>query len=147
MRTIDRIILHSTATKEGQYFDVNDIREWHINRGFTNVGYHYVIKLDGTIEDGRDIRSIGAHCKNYNANSIGVVYVGGTDREGKAKDTRTKEQKESLLKLIDELMIAYDLDIDDVYCHYQLGKTLCPSFSIEEFKKEYIQWKDLNITN
>ena len=134
MRDINKIILHCSATQEGKDFDVEDIREWHKQRNFIDVGYHYVIKLDGTIQDGRDIRSIGAHCKGYNANSIGIVYVGGVDDNNKPKDTRTNEQKESLYQLIDELLIAYDLDIDDVYCHYQLGKTLCPSFKIETFK-------------
>ena len=141
MRDINKIILHCSATQEGKDFDVNDIREWHKQRNFIDVGYHYVIKLDGTIEDGRDIRSIGAHCKGYNANSIGIVYVGGLDSEGKGKDTRTKEQKESLFNLIDDLLIAYDLDIDDVYCHYQFAKKLCPCFKIEEFKEEYLNHK------
>ena len=63
MRDINKIILHCSATKEGQEFDVNDIRDWHKQRGFTDVGYHYVIKLDGTIQEGRNIRTIGAHCK------------------------------------------------------------------------------------
>ena len=72
-----------------------------------------------------------------------MVYVilDGLDENGKGKDTRTKEQKESLLNLIDELLIAYDLDIDDVYCHYQFAKKLCPCFSIEEFKEEYLNRK------
>lgn len=141
MRDINKIILHCSATQEGKDFDVNDIREWHKQRNFIDIGYHYVIKLDGTIEDGRDIRSIGAHCKGYNANSIGIVYVGGLDSEGKGKDTRTKEQKESLFNLIDDLLIAYDLTIDDVYCHYQFAKKLCPCFKIEEFKEEYLNHK------
>lgn len=144
MRTINKIILHSTATKEGKDYNSNDIRQWHINRGWTDIGYHYVIKLDGTIQEGRDIRQFGAHTKNHNYNSIGIVYVGGVDNELKPKDTRTIEQKESLYQLIDELLMAYDLDIDDVYCHYQLGKTLCPSFKIETFKEEYNEWKRNN---
>ncbi len=141
MRDINKIILHCSATQEGKDFDVNDIKEWHLQRGFTDVGYHYIIKLNGEIQEGRDIRTIGAHCKGYNYGSIGIVYIGGLDKEGKGKDTRTKEQKESLLNLIDELMIAYDLTIDDVYCHYQFAKKLCPCFSIENFKEEYLNFK------
>jgi len=73
-----------------------------------------------------------------------LVYVilDGLDENGKGKDTRTKEQKESLLNLIDELLIAYDLDIDDVYCHYQFAKKLCPCFKIEDFKNEYLNFKN-----
>lgn len=141
MRAINKIILHCSATQEGKDFDVEDIREWHLQRGFTDVGYHYVIKLDGTIQDGRDIRSIGAHCKGQNYGSISICYVGGLDKEGKGKDTRTNEQKESLLNLIDDLLLAYDLTIDDVYCHYQFAKKLCPCFKIEEFKEEYLNHK------
>ena len=98
MRDINKIILHCSATSEGKDFDVNDIREWHLQRGFTDVGYHYVIKLDGTIQDGRDIRTIGAHCKGYNYGSVGIVYVGGLDEEGKGKDTRTNEKKRIVIK-------------------------------------------------
>lgn len=75
--------------------------------------------------------------------TVVLVYVilDGLDENGKGKDTRTKEQKESLLNLIDELLIAYDLDIDDVYCHYQFAKKLCPCFRIEDFKEEYLNFK------
>lgn len=141
MRNINKIILHCSATKEGKDFDIEDIREWHKQRNFIDVGYHYVIKLDGTIQDGRDIRTIGAHCKGQNYGSIGICYIGGLDYEGKGKDTRTKEQKESLLILIDELLDAYYLTIDDVYCHYQFAKKLCPCFLIEDFKEEYLNYK------
>lgn len=139
MRDINKIILHCSATKEGQEFNVNDIRDWHKQRGFTDVGYHYIILLDGTIQEGRDIRTIGAHCKGLNYGSIGICYIGGLDENGKGKDTRTQEQKESLLKLIDELLITYDLSIDNVFCHYQFAKKLCPCFRIEDFKKEYLK--------
>ena len=141
MRDINKIILHCSATQEGKDFNVEDIREWHLQRGFTDVGYHYVIKLDGTIQDGRNIRSIGAHCKGQNYGSIGICYIGGLDKEGKGKDTRTKEQKESLFNLIDDLLIAYDLTIEDVYCHYQFAKKLCPCFLIQDFKEEYLNFK------
>lgn len=142
MRDINKIILHCSATKEGKDFDVNDIREWHIQQNFVDVGYHYVIKIDGTIQDGRNIRTIGAHCKGQNYGSIGICYIGGLDSNANGKDTRTKEQKESLYELIDELLIAYDLTIDDVYCHYQFAKKLCPCFKIEDFKEEYLSWKN-----
>lgn len=142
MRDINKIILHCSATKEGKDFDVNDIREWHIQQNFVDVGYHYVIKIDGTIQDGRNIRTTGAHCKGQNYGSIGICYIGGLDSNGNGKDTRTKEQQESLYSLIDELLIAYDLTIDDVYCHYQFAKKLCPCFKIEDFKEEYLSWKN-----
>lgn len=141
MREINKIILHCSATKEGQYYDKTHIKQWHLQRGFTDIGYHYIILLDGSIQDARDIRTIGAHCKGQNAKSIGICYIGGLDSNGNGKDTRTEEQRQSLFNLIDDLLIAYDLTIDDVYCHYQFAKKLCPCFKIEEFKDDFIQWK------
>lgn len=141
MRQINKIILHCSATKEGQEYDREDIKEWHLQRGFTDIGYHYVITLDGTIQEGRDIRTIGAHCSGHNTGSIGICYIGGLDENGKGKDTRTTEQRQSLFQLVDELLLAYDLTIEDVYCHYQFAKKLCPCFPIEQFRLEYMRFK------
>ena len=89
MRYINEIILHCTATKEGIDFNATDIDRWHKERGFKKIGYHYVIRLDGTIEEGRPLEEMGAHATGHNAHSIGIVYVGGLDKKGKSKDTRT----------------------------------------------------------
>ena len=103
MRRIDKIIVHCSATKEGQEFDVEDIRRWHVDgNGWKDVGYHYVIKLDGQIQFGRPLERAGAHAKGHNETSIGICYIGGLDGEGQPCDTRTSEQDESL-----ELLIAY----------------------------------------
>lgn len=90
-------------------FRAKDIDRWHRERGFNEIGYHYVIDLDGTIEQGRAIEKIGAHCKGYNANSIGVCYIGGLDEDGRPCDTRTNEQKESLLILLETLSSRYHI--------------------------------------
>ena len=74
-RYINEIIVHCTATQEGREVTVSEIRQWHKARGFSDIGYHYVIHLDGTMELGRDVDISGAHCTNHNAHSIGVVYV------------------------------------------------------------------------
>lgn len=107
MRKINLIVVHCSATKEGKDFDVNDIRRMHLQRGFVNVGYHFVIKLDGLIQNGRPISQVGAHVKGYNANSIGVCYIGGLDANGKPKDTRTVAQKAALIQLLRELKSRY----------------------------------------
>ena len=87
MRKINKIILHCSATPEGREHNVEDIRRWHLRRGFSDIGYHYLIHLDGTIEVGRPIEKRGAHCSGQNRNSIGICYVGGMDKEmKKAKD-------------------------------------------------------------
>ena len=81
-RDIREIILHCSATKQGDDFSAGDIRRWHLQRGFNDIGYHFVVRLDGTVERGRDINLTGAHCLNHNRRSIGICYVGGLDRAG-----------------------------------------------------------------
>ena len=107
MRRIDNIVIHCTATKEGKYFDVSDVDNWHKQRGFRCIGYHYLILLDGSIQVGRNEEEVGAHVKGFNKHSIGISYVGGLDKNGKSKDTRTDNQKKSLLSLLSELKEKY----------------------------------------
>lgn len=107
----DAIIIHCSATREGQNIGVKEITAMHKQRGFSTIGYHKVIRLDGTIENGRPIDQVGAHCStkgfsgaSYNYHSIGICYVGGIDASGKPKDTRTEAQKKALRELVSELM-------------------------------------------
>ena len=135
MRKIDKIILHCSGTPELKDFDVEDIRDWHVNgNNWSDVGYHFIIKLDGTIQDGRPIKKIGAHVKGKNRSSIGICYIGGMNRDmTNWEDTRTKKQKESLLLLINDLKKRFPNTI--VYGHKDFtNKKLCPSF---DAKKEY----------
>ena len=106
MRYINSIIVHCSATPEGADYSASDIRAWHRSRGWRDIGYHYVIKLDGTIERGRPISQPGAHCYGHNAHSIGVCYIGGI-KDDHSADTRTMAQKQSLLKLITKLTQMY----------------------------------------
>jgi len=106
-RTITDIILHCTATPEGKAVTVAAIRAGHLARGFSDIGYHYIIDLDGTIRKGRDESKIGAHCTGHNAHSIGISYVGGLDKDGNPKDTRTPEQKAAMARLVKELLRRY----------------------------------------
>jgi len=71
------IIIHCSATPEGRDYTVEDIRRWHLNRGFKDIGYHFVIYRDGSIHVGRAKDLVGAHCEGHNAISIGVCYIGG----------------------------------------------------------------------
>jgi N-acetylmuramoyl-L-alanine amidase len=97
MRKINKIILHCTATPEGRHTTVEDIRRWHKAQGWSDIGYHYVVYLDGSVHEGRPVDIVGAHTKGHNTGSISVVYVGGIDKMNlKPKDTRTEEQKEAL---------------------------------------------------
>ena len=134
MRSIDKIIVHCSATREGHHVTVQQIRQWHLQRNFADIGYHYVIYLDGTFHKGRPLEKAGAHCKGYNAHSIGICYVGGLDRQGKPKDTRTAAQKAALLSLIRELRQRFPRAT--VHGHREFANKACPCF---DAKKEYSQ--------
>ena len=108
MRSIKEIIVHCTASAEGQGMTVKQIDNIHRtqNHWARGIGYHKVIYLDGSIHDGRPIEMMGAHCSEngHNRYSIGVAYVGGCAKDGKTpKDTRTPEQKMALAKILEEL--------------------------------------------
>lgn len=136
MRKISEIILHCSATREGKAFTASDIDRWHRERGWKGCGYHYVITLDGKVEQGRPEQVAGAHCTGRNSESIGVCYIGGCDMVGKSKDTRTPEQKKAMVTLVRQLMQAHGIGIEDVHCHNEFSSKACPSFSIEKFRKE-----------
>jgi len=132
MRKINKIILHCTATPEGRHHDVADIRRWHLKRGFNDIGYHYLIHIDGTIEEGRPLNKQGAHCSGQNIGSIGICYVGGMSKDmKKAKDTRTIKQKDSLILLMIQLMYKYNKDMT-IHGHNEFANKACPSFNVQE---------------
>lgn len=130
MRSIDEIIIHCSATPEGRYVDVDTIREWHKQRKFRDIGYHYVIYLDGSVHKGRPVTEMGAHCEGHNRYSIGVCYVGGVDKDMKPKDTRTPEQKESLRNLVTRLKNEYPNAT--VHGHREFAQKACPSFDVQK---------------
>lgn len=149
MRKIDLIVIHCSATKETQNYTFEDCIRDHKARGFTTCGYHRFIRRDGSIHIGRSFDKVGAHVKDYNANSIGICYEGGLDATGKAKDTRTDEQKSSMNLCITEALhyakgevkritghrdLSPDLDGDGVVEPNEFVKQ-CPCFDCEpEFK-------------
>jgi len=127
MRIVKEVIIHCSATREGQQISVDTIRDWHLAKGWNDIGYHFYIDLDGTIHKGRDIDKMGAHCKGHNRNSIGVCYCGGVEADGKTpKDTRTQEQKESLLHVLKTLKAMYPESM--IYSHNEFANKACPSF-------------------
>ncbi len=134
-RTINEIIVHCTATPEGKDYTVDEIRRWHKQRGFSDIGYHYIVHLDGDIEEGRNVDLSGAHCTNHNAHSIGVVYVGGVAKDGKTpKDTRTLDQKAALANLLIDLRRLYPNA--KIHGHSDFANKACPSFDATfEYKR------------
>lgn len=132
-RYIDRIIVHCTATPAGRDVTVEEIDRWHRAQGFDCIGYHYVVYRDGSIHAGRPVEQQGAHCKGYNASSIGVSYVGGIDGRGNPCDTRTPEQRRALRSLLETLCVVYSGA--RVYSHRDFAAKACPCFdATNEYK-------------
>ena len=120
------LIIHCSAVRPDQTSSVAQIDSWHRQRGFhLGVGYHYVIRRDGTIEPGRPEWMVGAHCVNHNAHSIGICYEGGYDARGQPDDTRTPAQKAAMRKLLEELHGRYPRAI--ILGHHDLNRDKpCP---------------------
>jgi len=125
MRLIDKIIIHYSETPSTMDIGVKEIRAWHKQRGFRDVGYHYIIRKDGTIEKGRDIDDVGAHCLGQNNHSIGICYVGGEDEA----DDRTLHQIDSLNVLVASLRNVI-IPEPSVHGHNEFSDKKCPGFNV-----------------
>lgn len=148
-RYINDIIIHCSDSPYMRNDTAADIRRWHTSpppsgRGYKDIGYHYVIDLDGRIERGRLISQPGAHCYGHNAHSIGVCYIGGRDKDGRAADTRTDAQRASMRKLLANLLRMYGCPIHSHH-DYNNQKT-CPNFdAAAEYQNLRQQMLDLRI--
>lgn len=152
MRRIDEIIIHCSDSPEGRNDKAEDIRKWHKQRGFNDIGYHYVIDLDGTVEQGRPIEQAGAHCTGHNAHSIGICYIGGAywrdgvnakgkpikGKDGKTvllpKDTRTVLQRIAMKELVAQLREQFPEAT--VHGHREFANKACPCFDVETLTEQ-----------
>lgn len=133
MRKIELIIMHCSATPEGRNVTVDEVRIWHRQKGWSDIGYHYFIELDGTIRKGRPVGIAGAHARGKNSNSIGICYAGGCDSEMKPKDTRTQQQLISMRTLLVELKQKFPEAT--IHGHNEFSSKACPSFNVQEYLK------------
>jgi len=140
-RRIDEIIVHCTATPEGSPRTLDQIRAQHKAQGWSDIGYHILVTLDGKAHLGRNMDISGAHAEGHNSHSIGVCYVGGLENKPdveykklKAKDTRTPAQKRTLATLLTDLRKLYPTA--KIIGHRNVDKhgKECPSF---DAKTEY----------
>ena len=130
------LIIHCSAVRPDQTSSVAQIDTWHRrdNHWKFGIGYHYVVRRDGTIEPGRPEWMVGAHCKNHNAHSIGICYEGGLNIRGQPDDTRTEAQKVSMRHLLEELHQRYPRAI--IIGHHDLNPLKdCPC--IKDVVHEY----------
>ena len=128
MRKINSIYIHCSDTPNGRDDKMEDIRGWHLAKGWSDVGYHFVIEIDGNIAKGRPVRRMGAHVKSQNPNSIGVCLVG--------RDEFNRNQIESLIKLINDLHEEYGRIA--VLGHYESDSSkTCPNIDMPKFREEW----------
>jgi N-acetylmuramoyl-L-alanine amidase len=129
-RPIDSIIVHCSDSADDQtWIDAAEIGRWHKARGFRTIGYHFVIKKDGTVEIGRALNSAGAHCKGFNLFSVGVCWVGRHDCNPR--------QRAALVKLLKDLLKQFKLSEAQIYghSHFDPNKT-CPNISIPDLRRD-----------
>lgn len=139
MRNIDMIILHCADTKPSMDIGVKEIRKWHVEeRGWRDIGYHWVIRRDGTIERGRPESDTGAHCSGYNSRSIGICLVGGMQQNSsRSEDNFLPCQFESLKKLIADIRARYPYRRLSIHGHDEFADKECPVFSVSKFLSDY----------
>ena len=128
----DTIVIHCTQTPKDMDIDVAKVTEWHTQRGFDTIGYHYLIKRDGTLEKGRDESMVGSHARAVNGTSLGICLIGGSNKSGDWENNFNDEQFETLLSIVKELKDKYN--INKVIGHYEVDDVKkCPSFDVKEW--------------
>jgi N-acetyl-anhydromuramyl-L-alanine amidase AmpD len=127
IKNINKIIIHCSDSDIPAHDDISVIKQWHLARGFEDVGYHFFVKKNGIVQTGRPMHTIGAHCVNQNLTSIGVCVSGKTD----FKVTQFIHTRE----LCEALMDRYKIKEADIYphCHFNKNKT-CPNFNLEKLR-------------
>lgn len=125
------IAIHCSATRPSQNIDANEIGRWHRQRGFAGIGYHYVIKRDGTVERGRPEDTVGAHVSGFNGTSIGICLVGGVSEKDvtKAENNFTPAQFAALKTLIADLRTRYPKARVQGHRDFPGVAKACPSFN------------------
>lgn len=133
----DYIAIHCSATGPKADIGAKDIDKWHRAKGWACIGYHYVIRRNGTVEEGRDEKVIGAHVENWNSVSVGVCMVGGVDADDitKAENNFTKEQFASLKQLLVDLKTRYPKAKIQGHRDFPDVKKACPSFEVKAWLK------------
>ena len=102
--SVKYIVIHCSATRSTRDYTAEQLLRDHKTRGFRTVGYHFYIRRDGSVTQHRKLLEVGAHCRPWNRCSIGICYEGGLDVRGRAKDTRTPEQRSALRLLVHQLL-------------------------------------------
>ena len=136
MRSIRKIVLHYSATRDTHDVSAADIDKWHKRRGWRMIGYHYVVRLSGEVEVGRPEDMVGAHVKGHNHDSIGVCFIGGLKGDSKrGSNTMNAAQEQTVISLLKDLLERYP--DAKLYGHKDLNATQCPGFDVAQWAKEW----------
>ena len=127
----DRIVIHCSATPPKRDIGRVEIDQWHKARGWAGIGYHFVVRRDGTLEYGREVTKLGAHSKGYNARSVAICLVGGVNEASKPESNFTDKQWAALERIVAALRLVWPAA--DVIGHNEVARKACPSFNVQEW--------------
>lgn len=145
MRELNSIFVHCSFTPASMDIGVIEIRKWHTDpkppagtkpvpgvhgNGWSDIGYHFVIRRDGTTEPGRDPAIAGAHAYGHNKDSLGFVLVGGMDEEGNPVCNFTFAQYRALKALGVAMADAFDIPYANIKGHNEVSTKPCPCFDV-----------------
>lgn len=133
MRDINKIIIHCAATRPSTNVGAKEIRQWHVkDNGWSDIGYHGVIRRDGTLESGRSLDTPGAHTSGHNKDSIGICLVGGVKEDGKTPEANfTPEQWATLRRVVLDLRKKHPSAT--IHGHNEFAAKACPSFDVQKW--------------
>ncbi len=134
LKAVDFLVVHASATPETMDIGVEEIRQWHRQRGWLDVGYHKIIRRDGTVEDGRPLDVPGAHARGFNSRSLGICLIGGVESDKKTPESNyTHDQWNALELLITDLKGMFP--DAEVLGHRDLPHVskACPCFDTKEW--------------
>lgn len=135
-KSTDYIIIHCAYTPPSMDIGAKEIDRWHRARGWLSIGYHYVIRRDGTVETGRSEHDAGAHAKGYNQKSIGICLIGGKAEDKDIDETNfTDAQWAELEGTVACLLEKYPNA--KVIGHSEVSSKTCPTFDVQAWFKEH----------
>lgn len=137
MRKITHIVVHCSATKAGLDIGAATIKRWHLDKGWSDIGYHFVIRRNGQLEKGRALETPGAHVEGHNSNSIGICLVGGLDENGKAEANYTPDQMARLFQTVAELKRQFPSAVVLGHRDFPAVRKDCPCFNTIEWAKSH----------
>jgi len=131
LKSVDYLVVHCSATTPSMDIGKEEIDRWHRKRKMLMIGYHYVIRRDGVLEEGRELGEMGAHVRGWNDVSIGICMAGGIDENGKPENNYTEEQFACLRSVLDYLHKKNPKAIIQGHRDFPNVAKACPCFDVK----------------